>query len=102
MQLLPVLPLSVVTHSATDPAGGQEQKGASVASFGEILSKALQEVNAAQVRADELQIKFLTGEVQDLHQVVIALEEARLMMSLAVEVRNRVVESYQEISRMQI
>lgn len=99
MQLLPVSPLPLLTNPTT---GSAEQKEAQSPSFGEMLNKALGEVNAAQVKADQLQIKFLTGEVQDLHQVVIAMEEARLLTSLAVEVRNRIVESYQEVSRMQI
>ncbi len=99
MQLLPVAPLPLPANPA---AGGAELKEAQPSSFGEMLNKALEEVNTAQVKADQLQIKFLTGEVQDLHQVVIAMEKARLLTSLAVEVRNRIVESYQEISRMQI
>ncbi|MEW5898686.1 MAG: flagellar hook-basal body complex protein FliE [Bacillota bacterium] len=99
MQLLPVAPLPLPAGPA---AGSAEPKEAQSPSFGEMLNEALEEVNAAQVKADQLQIKFLTGEVQDLHQVVIAMEEARLLTSLAVEVRNRIVESYQEISRMQI
>lgn len=99
MQLLPVAPLLLPANPAADSA---EPKEAQPPSFGEMLNKALEEVNTAQLKADQLQIKFLIGEVQDLHQVVIAMEEARLLTSLAVEVRNRVVESYQEISRMQI
>uniref|UniRef100_A0A7C2EKC5 Flagellar hook-basal body complex protein FliE n=1 Tax=Ammonifex degensii TaxID=42838 RepID=A0A7C2EKC5_9THEO len=71
-------------------------------SFGEVLSRAIKEVNAAQVRADEAIKAFLSGETKDLHQVVLATEEAKLMLELAVQVRNKVVEAYQEISRMQI
>lgn len=71
-------------------------------SFGEVLSRMVKEVNAAQVRADEAIKGFLAGEIKDLHQVVLATEEARLMLELAVQVRNKVVEAYQEISRMQI
>ncbi|MEW6447603.1 MAG: flagellar hook-basal body complex protein FliE [Bacillota bacterium] len=70
--------------------------------FGEVLNRMINEVNAAQVKADEAVKGFLTGEIQDLQQVVIAGEEARLMLELAVQVRNKLVEAYQEISRMQI
>lgn len=69
-------------------------------SFSEYLNRFLDEVNAAQVRANEAIKGFITGEIQDLHQVVIATEEARLMLELAVQVRNKIVEAYQEISRM--
>lgn len=71
-------------------------------SFTSILNKALGDVNSAQLKADDAAKKFLTGELQDVHQVVIAMEEARLTMQLALEVRNKVIEAYQEISRMQV
>ena len=98
-----VLPLPLIlpqtlpagqNNSSQGPDGGK--------SFGEMLNKALEDVNGAQLKADETAKRFLTGEIQDVHQVVIAMEEARLMMQLAVEVRNKVVEAYQEISRMQV
>lgn len=99
MELLPVSPFAFPNGPAPS-APGEKEQGA--VSFGEMLKRAVEEINAAQVKADQLQVKFFTGEVQDLHQVIIAMEEARLLTSLAVEVRNRVVEFYQEISRMQI
>ncbi|MEW6181652.1 MAG: flagellar hook-basal body complex protein FliE [Bacillota bacterium] len=71
-------------------------------SFGTVLNEMLKEVNASQVKADESIQGFLSGQIQDLHQVVAATEEARLMLELAVQVRNKVVEAYQEISRMQV
>jgi flagellar hook-basal body complex protein FliE len=71
-------------------------------SFKEVLGSMIKEVNAAQVRADEAIKGFLAGEIKDLHQVVLATEEARLMLELAVQVRNKLIEAYQEISRMQI
>ncbi|MCL6477618.1 MAG: flagellar hook-basal body complex protein FliE [Peptococcaceae bacterium] len=71
-------------------------------SFGEVLLKALDEVNRTQLKADDAAKKFLVGEIQDIHQVTIAMEEARLMMQLAVEVRSKIIEAYQEISRMQV
>lgn len=81
-----------------------ENKGkeTGLASFGAVLNDILREVNTSQVKADEAVKGFLSGQVQDLHQVVAATEEARLMLELAVQVRNKVIEAYQEISRMQI
>ncbi len=72
------------------------------ASFGQMLDKALQDVNKAQIKADETVKGFLTGEVQEVHQVTIAMEQAKIMLLLATEVRNKVIEAYQEISRMQV
>ncbi len=70
-------------------------------SFGTVLNNLLKELNSSQVKADEALKGFLSGQIQDLHQVVAATEEAKLMFELAVQVRNKVVEAYQEIARMQ-
>jgi len=71
-------------------------------SFNNIFDKALENLNSSQLNFEETVKKFLTGEVKDLHTVMIALEEAKLTMQLAVEVRNKLIEAYQEMSRMQI
>jgi len=98
MQVMPVnqplIPLQPVN------AGKDQEAGAD--SFSGILNRALQELNDAQVKAEQLTSQLVTGEIQDVHQVTVALTEARLAMQLAVEVRNKIVEAYQEISRMQI
>jgi len=84
------------------PEESGNKQGAGDGSFGEILNNAIKKLNDTQVNADNLTLELLTGEIQDIHQVTIAMQEAKLSMQLAVEVRNKVVEAYQEISRMQI
>lgn len=71
-------------------------------SFRKVFDKAMQNLNEKQLESEQTVKDFLTGEVQDLHTVMIAMEEAKLTLQLAVEVRNKVIEAYQEISRMQI
>ena len=71
-------------------------------SFGQLLNKAIQDVNNAQIKADDTAKGFLAGDVQEVHQVTIAMEQAKIMLMLATEVRNKVIEAYQEISRMQV
>lgn len=93
------LPMIVPQVISSKPDNQGSQKGVS---FGEMLGNALKDVNSAQLKADDTTKKFLIGEIQDVHQVTIASEQARLMLQLAVEVRNKVVEAYQEISRMQV
>lgn len=88
-------------NSPVTAAGGGKSSRAS-GGFGDVLADAINKVNEAQLKADELTRQFLVGEVQDIHQVTIAMQEARLTMQLALEVRNKVVEAYQEIARMQI
>jgi flagellar hook-basal body complex protein FliE len=71
-------------------------------SFSNLLEEAISEVNTLQNRADQMMEKLATGEVKDLHQVMIALEEANLALQLTLQIRNKVIEAYQEIMRMQI
>lgn len=100
MQIMPVaMPVQSGTAPGTAPVSASGESGSS---FKEYFDKALNSLNASQLNADENVQKFLTGEVQDLHTVMIAMEEARLSMQLAVEVRNKLVEAYQELSRMQV
>ena len=70
--------------------------------FGDYLKSAIDSVNEAQLKADEESIKVITGESEELHQALIAAEEARLQMELVMQIRNKLIESYQEITRMQI
>lgn len=81
---------------------GTTQHQNALGSFGKVLEDALNKVNAGQVQADQLLQQFLAGNVQDVSQVMVAMQEARLTMDLAIQVRNKIVEAYQEISRMQI
>ena len=71
-------------------------------SFGSLLGRMVEEVNARQNAASEAVNALQSGGQVSLHQAVIAMEEATLSFQLMVEVRNRLLESYQEIMRMQI
>lgn len=84
------------------PIENVKKQEAAGSSFAGLLNDALQKLNESELKAADRARDLLTGEIQDLHQVTIALEEARLTMQLAVEVRNKVIEAYQEISRMQV
>lgn len=71
-------------------------------SFGEMLVQAVSGVSALQQNAGETVRRFATGEQIDIHQVMIAMEQASTAMALTMQVRNRLVEAYQEIMRMQV
>jgi flagellar hook-basal body complex protein FliE len=71
-------------------------------SFGSMLGKLVQEVNAKQNASMEAVQSLQSGGNVSLHQAVIAMEEASVSFQLMVEVRNKLLESYQEMMRMQI
>lgn len=87
--------------SAANPAGVASEKSEGTA-FRDMLLQAMEEVNAMQVEADRLSEKLVTGEVQDVAQVMIASQKAELSLQLAIQVRNKILEAYQEIMRMQV
>lgn len=71
-------------------------------SFTDVLREALERVNAAQREADVEVGRVATGEADDLHEAIIALEKADLTLRLTAQVTQRAVQAYQEISRLQI
>jgi flagellar hook-basal body complex protein FliE len=70
--------------------------------FSTYLKNAIQDVNALQQESDKLNLGLATGQVQDVHQVMIASQKASLAIDMAMQLRNKAVEAYQEIMRMQI
>lgn len=71
-------------------------------SFGTMLDGIVSNVSSKQAEATELTKKVLLGDSDQLHQSVIAMQEAGVAFTLMVEVRNKLVESYQELMRMQV
>lgn len=80
----------------------EEKKLNQSATFGDLFREALQKVNRQQMEAEEALQGLISGETRDLHQIMIAGEKARLSLQLTVQVTNKIIEAYREISRMQI
>jgi flagellar hook-basal body complex protein FliE len=70
--------------------------------FGTMLEGLVSTVASKQAASADLTKQVLLGENDQLHQSVIAMQEASVAFSLMVEVRNKLVESYQELMRMQV
>lgn len=71
-------------------------------SFGDLLTTQVEKLNTTQLQADNLVADFAAGRTEDLHNVMIGVEEARLSMELAVQVRNKIIEAYKELVSMQL
>ena len=95
--------ITLVSHLQTLPAAGRPAPAlAGADKFAETLQSAVGQVNENQVAADRAVEKLQTGESRNLHEVMISLEKADISMRLLVQVRNKVIEAYQEIMRMQV
>ncbi len=87
------LPLSPGELRSTQPSGD---------GFAHMLDGLIASVDAKQTHADAITKQVLLGGTDQLHQSVIAMQEATTALSLMVQVRNKLVESYQELMRMQV
>lgn len=72
------------------------------ASFGETLQRAITDVNSLQTEAGAAVEKMVAGEAVDLHEVMIAVEKAKTSFDLLMEVRNKTIDAYREIMKMQV
>lgn len=71
-------------------------------SFGEMLKSHLTEVNHLQTSADVAARKLASGQDKDIHNTMIAMEKASVAFQLTMQARNKMLEAYQEIMRMQV
>lgn len=71
-------------------------------SFGEYLKNSIEEVNDIQIEAERQTTLLATGQAENVHDVTIAASKAKISLDLTMAVRNKVVEAYKEIMRMQV
>ena len=84
-----------------------KQKDSSVSNdtsggFADKLKNALEDVNETQQKGDEAMADLATGQVKDLHQAAIAIGKAEMHMKLMLEIRNKALNAYKELSRTQM
>lgn len=84
------------------PAGGAETAAGDGPRFLRELARALAQLEGTVAEADAMAQRLVTGQVDDLSAVMVASEKARLAVELAVQLRNKALEAYQEIMRMPI
>ncbi len=72
------------------------------ASFGETLERVMADVNSLQNEAGKAVEKMVVGETVDLHEVMVAVEKAKTSFDLLMEIRNKALDAYREIMRMQV
>lgn len=74
----------------------------SMASSSTSFLDGIQQLNRQVVNAETALQSFAAGATMSTHELMIAMEQAKMTMQIAVEVRNRIVDAYQEITRMQV
>ncbi|MFZ3587926.1 flagellar hook-basal body complex protein FliE [Bacillus sp. DJP31] len=90
-----IQPINSTSIGKSSPAESKE-------SFATFLKESIDNVNRAQVQSDVATQKLANGEKIDLHEVMIASQKASITLQATIEVRNKVIEAYQEVMRMQV
>ena len=80
----------------------EEKRSNDQKSFAQTLEQFVTDVNSLQNKADVSIEKLATGEISDVHQVMKAVEEANIAMEFMLEIRNKIIDAYQEIMRMSV
>jgi len=97
--MIPINKLSALQNGLTP---GVDKSDATNSDFSKILKESLEEMNDIQVKGDRAMADIATGQVKDLHQAAIAINKAETNMKMMLEVRNKALSAYKEISRTQI
>ena len=105
--LPPLQPLPIEATQAgmtgmlgTSSLGGAGSTGGSA--FVDWMAREVAVTNDKVAEADRLVQRLAAGDTSNLHQVMLGIEQARLQFQLLVQVRNRVLEAYQDVLRMQV
>jgi flagellar hook-basal body complex protein FliE len=87
-------------HAIPNPAASPSQPGEKT--FADTLKDAVQSVNEAQKTADYKAQQLATGKSSDIADVMLSAEKANIQFKLMTSVRNKIIEAYQEIMKMQV
>ncbi|NVM57371.1 MAG: flagellar hook-basal body complex protein FliE [Desulfobacterales bacterium] len=77
-----------------------KKTGTSTAGFGDVIKEVVKRVNDMEIRADQSVEKLLKGQV-GIHETMIALQKADISLRLLLQIRNKAMDAYREIMRMQ-
>jgi flagellar hook-basal body complex protein FliE len=81
----------------------ESQRGSSgETSFGDMLKQSMNEVHKLQTQANQAITDLSTGQAENLHSTILALEKADISFRLMMQVRNKILEAYREVMRMQV
>jgi flagellar hook-basal body complex protein FliE len=83
-------------------SAGKQTAGVKESGFADVLKESIEKVNSIQSEADQAIKGLSTGQVNNIHETMIAIEKANLSFNMMVQVRNKLVSAYEEIMRTQV
>jgi flagellar hook-basal body complex protein FliE len=94
--------VALPTLAPTSAATPSPTAASAMSSFGQAFSDAVGSIERMRGESDNLTAALAAGQNVDLHEVMLSVEQANLATQLAMQVRNKLIEAYQEVSRMQV
>ncbi len=76
--------------------------GASSKSFGDYLKEIINNTNEEVIKAEDISNQFAAGSIDDIHKVLIQIEKADVALQFTLQIRNKIMDAYNEIMRMQV
>ncbi|HHV97723.1 MAG TPA: flagellar hook-basal body complex protein FliE [Clostridiaceae bacterium] len=83
-----------VNSSDTNKIGGK--------SFGDYLKELINNTNEEILKAEDISNQFAAGMIDDIHTVLIQIEKAQVALQFTLQIRNKIMDAYNEIMRMQV
>lgn len=96
------MPIDRINFLINDNFQTQKVNNTTGNEFFNVIKEKLDKVNEKQIQAENKTVEMIKGETKDIHEVMLSVEETRLSLELAVQIRNKLVEAIQELNRMQI
>lgn len=100
-----MLPIEATESKITSLLGqlnNQQNNNKSDVKFSDTMSELISDVNSLQIEALDSTEAFVKGEPIDIHDVMIASQKAKTSFELLMELRNKALELYREVNRMQV
>jgi flagellar hook-basal body complex protein FliE len=92
----------MVRNGMDAPAPAGNAPAGTPASFSELLRKSVEDVNQMQTEADSAVKELIAGRSKNIHETMLTVERADVSLKLMMQVRNKIIDAYKEIMRMQV
>lgn len=94
--------INKIASDSLNPSSAQSTKSKDSLGFMDYLNDALKGVNDLQLESDKSSELFMAGLTDNIHQIMIDSEKAELALQFTLQIRNKILDAYNEIMRMQI
>ena len=89
-------------NQGMDAPSSTSDAGSNATSFADILHNSVEKVNTMQTQADQAVANLVAGRTKNIHETMLAIERADSSLKLMMQVRNKILDAYKEIMRMQV